>query len=292
VASSDSLKVEAHVLFYYNHEKKLWQLYCPFQEGTGGTTNSIECVDNDRSLAWLGREGYDCVGSVHSHCAMSAFQSGTDKDDEFSNTDGFHVTIGKMGDEVMDIHCRSICTILGDPNTNTAAERQQLPFYLQDFIEGLPDFSESPFEIPPKIQTQLINYYLANRDDLVDYPKSWPERVTLPQKKTWSYQANGAPQQVVGSNRGGTVNIQGKIFKLDDKGGLVPYTEDEQKQLDEYWERRMAEWKEEEELKAEEMALLKGKTLEEVLAEQADEALEAEEQERMADEQGRLFGVS
>jgi hypothetical protein len=130
---------------------------------------------------------------------------------------------------------------------------------------------------------------LANRDDLVDYPKSWPERVTLPQKKTWSYPANGAPQQDVGSKKGGTVNIQGKIFKLDDKGALVPYTEDEQKQYDEYWERRQKEWQAEEDA---EMALLKGQTLEEVLAEQADEALEAEEQERMADEQGRLFGVS
>lgn len=40
--------------------------------------------------------GYRCVGTIHSHAAMSAFHSSIDHDDEIGS-DGVHVTIGNIG---------------------------------------------------------------------------------------------------------------------------------------------------------------------------------------------------
>lgn len=45
------------------------------------------------------------IGSVHHHCKMSAFQSGEDRADEITQP-GLHITLGKLDEEVWDLHTR------------------------------------------------------------------------------------------------------------------------------------------------------------------------------------------
>ena len=92
VAVFDGVKIEAQAIFYYKEASKEWATMVPHQYGSGGTTSTFECLENEQMFNFLAQEGYECVGSVHSHCNMSAFQSGTDKDDEFGTNDGFHIT--------------------------------------------------------------------------------------------------------------------------------------------------------------------------------------------------------
>ena len=55
--------------------------------------------DSEPSGDWL----YFCT--VHHHCSTSAFQSGTDEENE-RNQDGLHLTVGRMDAERHDLHAR------------------------------------------------------------------------------------------------------------------------------------------------------------------------------------------
>lgn len=206
----DEMKIEAQCIFFHKAETNEWQIFAPWQWGTGGSTETIECVENTGAYNFLAQNGYECVGSIHSHCTMSAFQSGTDKDDEFGTGDGFHVTIGKMNDSVMDIHCRSVCTIMGDPNVkDSKAERTQVPFYLEEFIDGLPDFDAMPNPPPSRIRSEWTKYILANRDELESFNEKWMDRLfvqdptkkkSTAQQQWWDGRTNANPQPAVNGN--------------------------------------------------------------------------------------------
>lgn len=77
---------EAAVLLHYS-SKHGWDLTVPDQEA-----NPVY-VKYDASNRL---PGYRCVGTMHSHCDMSAFHSGTDTHDEAAQ-DGVHITIGRLG---------------------------------------------------------------------------------------------------------------------------------------------------------------------------------------------------
>lgn len=76
---------EAAVLLHYG-DKRGWSITVPEQEATG---SHVSYKTSERL------PGYQCVGTIHSHCAMNAFHSGTDVGDEASH-DGVHITIGLL----------------------------------------------------------------------------------------------------------------------------------------------------------------------------------------------------
>jgi PRTRC genetic system protein A len=84
---------EAIVLIFYNKEKKKFKMIPPFQKVTGGS------LEYNRTI---NEEGYDMIGTIHSHGMMSAFHSGTDQHDEKS-FDGLHITIGDLDEEFVSI---------------------------------------------------------------------------------------------------------------------------------------------------------------------------------------------
>ena len=84
---------EAIVLIFYNQETKKYRIICPKQEVSGAG------ADYTKGMII---EGYDMIGTVHSHAAMSAFHSGIDDDDEKS-FDGLHITLGNMKDDYISI---------------------------------------------------------------------------------------------------------------------------------------------------------------------------------------------
>jgi len=84
---------EAIVLLFYNIEKKHHKIICPYQEVTGGNADYTKGITI---------EGYDMIGTIHSHAGMSAFHSGTDDKDE-DHFDGLHITFGNMRDDDISV---------------------------------------------------------------------------------------------------------------------------------------------------------------------------------------------
>jgi len=77
---------EAAVLLHYS--KTLgWEVTIPVQQVTEVTVHKYEMTER--------LEGYDCVGTMHSHGYMSAYHSSVDVKDEAA-FDGIHITIGSL----------------------------------------------------------------------------------------------------------------------------------------------------------------------------------------------------
>jgi hypothetical protein len=269
---------EAQLLWFRNESTGEWKTYCPVQTGSGATTNTIDCDDNDNALNFLANSGFECVGSIHSHCNMAAFQSGTDKDDEVGQTDGFHVTIGKMKEDIFDIHCRSIITIMGDVEKKTKAERRQVQFFIEDFVDGIPDYNSAPFPIPSRIRKQLVTYYLLNQEDLeCEYDEAWAERVIDKPKeypKPWN----------------GTTWVNGIEYKVVDGKVCSPVHSPSYETpvyVNGIDHKRLREWEEElEEDRLEQEAKVRAQAL---MARYRDD--EDDETQAMIDQQGRLYGI-
>jgi hypothetical protein len=79
---------EAEVLILYNKETKKFKLFVPYQHVSGTSVNSVY---DPRDIP----AGYVEVGTIHSHCEMGAFHSGTDTGDA-SNFNGLHLTVGHV----------------------------------------------------------------------------------------------------------------------------------------------------------------------------------------------------
>lgn len=83
----ERLGVESAVLLHYNKETGHYAITVP--ENQEATPVHVKYNAQERL------PGYRCVGTLHSHCAMSAFHSGTDTHDESAH-DGIHITIGRL----------------------------------------------------------------------------------------------------------------------------------------------------------------------------------------------------
>jgi len=84
---------EAIVLLFYNQETKKHKIICPVQEVSGAA------ADYNKGIVI---EGYDMIGTIHSHASMSAFHSGIDDKDEES-FDGLHITFGNIRDDDISV---------------------------------------------------------------------------------------------------------------------------------------------------------------------------------------------
>ena len=71
----------------------------PTQETPEQAVARFACWDSEPSGDWR----YFCT--VHHHCSASAFQSGTDEENE-RNQDGLHLTVGRLDAERHDLHAR------------------------------------------------------------------------------------------------------------------------------------------------------------------------------------------
>ena len=81
-------EVEAFLYLLYNEKTGQWLGKCVEQ------TVAKESVDYDRKKPKCPK-GFKCVGTIHSHNTMRAFQSSTDIEDQ-KNNHGIHVTVGKL----------------------------------------------------------------------------------------------------------------------------------------------------------------------------------------------------
>lgn len=96
---------ESQARLYVNRAANTWKIWVyPQESKTGMAAREINDEEMQRQQGLLGPE-WMSFGTVHHHCNCSAFQSGTDEENE-KNQDGLHVTIGSMGSKQYDIHAR------------------------------------------------------------------------------------------------------------------------------------------------------------------------------------------
>jgi len=110
--------------------------------------------DSEPSADWL----YFCT--VHHHCSASAFQSGTDEENE-RNQDGLHLTVGKIDADRHDLHAR---------------------FYLNgncfepDLSRFWPVDPALVEQLPPTVLDEVARYQMGEKV-VVDFPDSWRKNV-------------------------------------------------------------------------------------------------------------------
>lgn len=92
----NKMHTEVNVLLYFNPNTFTWRVHCPEQTVTAATVR----YDNDNDRVF-GPEWHK-LGTIHSHCEMGGFHSGTDHGDEGS-LDGLHVVIGRVTSDYPDM---------------------------------------------------------------------------------------------------------------------------------------------------------------------------------------------
>jgi hypothetical protein len=91
----DKHKTEAEVVLLKHHETLDWGVYIPAQKTSGAHVSSVVVPDEVP-------EGWQIVGSMHSHCDFSAFHSSTDEGDALK-MDGVHFTVGYVDKPEVEI---------------------------------------------------------------------------------------------------------------------------------------------------------------------------------------------
>jgi len=114
---------ESQIRLYFNDQRKCWRaLAWPQYIGTGLASDEIDedtyGTDADlkvkvkaqkeilRKLVDPAKGWYE-YGTVHHHCNIGAFQSGTDHKDEIGRP-GIHITVGHILSETFDLHARFV----------------------------------------------------------------------------------------------------------------------------------------------------------------------------------------
>lgn len=175
----DTYRSEAQVRLFVSPKNGTWKAWAFPQEGNNGL--SIKEVNNDdfskqRAALFEKDEEWIAWGTVHHHCDISAFQSGTDESDE-EGQGGLHITVGDLTKPKYSIHCR---------------------FYHQkDLWE--PDMSifwdigDAINEVPKWARSYLPTADRIARDEMcepssVEFPEQWKKNylVKLPEPKNTS----------------------------------------------------------------------------------------------------------
>lgn len=99
---------ESQVRLFVNPQQGRWEAWAFPQQGkTGMTSKELDTPEaKEQRQLFPDSDGWLYFGTVHHHCSASAFQSGTDRDNE-ENQDGLHITIGNMNSQNnYDMHVR------------------------------------------------------------------------------------------------------------------------------------------------------------------------------------------
>lgn len=104
----DTTKSESQVRLFVSSKHNTWRAWAfPQQAEMGLSTKELETEEAKQQRASLFEKDseWDAWGTVHHHCGISAFQSGTDEHDE-QRQGGLHITVGDMDKGEHSIHCR------------------------------------------------------------------------------------------------------------------------------------------------------------------------------------------
>lgn len=159
---------ESQVRLYVNPQLGRWGAWAfPQEARTGMNAREITVQETpaqavERFASWEAEPSGDWLYfcTVHHHCSASAFQSGTDEENE-RNQDGLHITMGRMDADRHDLHAR---------------------FYLSEncFEPDLSLFwpveSELARQVPPAVLDHVARFQMCAKV-VVDFPDAWRKNV-------------------------------------------------------------------------------------------------------------------
>jgi hypothetical protein len=162
---------------YYHRERDEWQVFPPSQTPDGMTV--AEDRNDSDYLALISRlttEGWVLRFTIHHHCDSSAFQSGTDQQDEINQPTGYHFTLGHLNKPMLDLHTRLV----------VRSTPQQLP----DGTWTPPDTTTIEHVNPNALVDQPVNvsampwlsdraFFLYNFAD-AHFPEEWKTAIPKP----------------------------------------------------------------------------------------------------------------
>jgi len=149
---------EGMVQLFYNEETNHWLAWAPPQRGFGMTVKTLDDHPNwKQSEAFV---GYQLVGTGHHHCSSSAFQSGTDRNDE-QQANGLHFTVGNLDKAYVTLHARVVF--------NGNMRETQLFKWVE-----LADRYRATAQTLPELIPVMSDYSLCSRPkEDVTFPEEW-----------------------------------------------------------------------------------------------------------------------
>jgi hypothetical protein len=165
-----TMHTEAAVLLHYSADAG-WAFSVPSQRVAFA---SVRYNANERL------DGYQCVGTMHSHGSMSAFHSSTDVNDE-AEWDGVHVTIGGFRHHTDTFAMSAEVVING----------HRFPLDAGWFL-GLKECEtpKSPFAYITKWNKPTIEYSVACPESLTEWavPQEWIDQIEqIPKPQIFTY---------------------------------------------------------------------------------------------------------
>lgn len=104
----DTYKGETQGKLFFHPLNKTWK-FVPLPQNTPTpgqlTTKEVNNEARDLAINTMLTTGYTMLGSIHHHVDISAFQSGTDENDEVDKP-GLHITVGRMNTDTADFDAR------------------------------------------------------------------------------------------------------------------------------------------------------------------------------------------
>jgi len=159
---------ESQVRLYMNTKLGRWGAWAfPQEARTGMSAREIVTPETpeqavERFASWDSEPSGDWLYfcTVHHHCSASAFQSGTDEENE-RNQDGLHLTVGRMDAERHDLHARFYL------NGHCFAPD------LSRFWQVEPELAE---KVPSTMLDELARFQMCAKV-VVDFPAAWRKNV-------------------------------------------------------------------------------------------------------------------
>jgi hypothetical protein len=175
-------KSEAQVRLFV-HAEHGWLAWAFPQEG--GTSLSTKEIDNEAAKtqrANLIPPGYVAFGTIHHHCNISAFQSGTDRNDE-EKVDGLHITIGDLEKPKYSMDARLY--LKGNKFEPNLGAFWEISAEHQSHILWMADMGYDPEKVPNHISKHLM--CLPAPEDQ-SFPQLWIENYIIKKIELPSYQ--------------------------------------------------------------------------------------------------------
>lgn len=163
------LDAEAMITLFYNPESGEWAAHAFPQTTFGMSVETDQSTKEYKEQRSLFPSPFIELGSVHHHCKVSAFASGTDKEDEIDR-DGLHITLGHMDQRELDIHARA--TIQGRTQMADLVSWIDVPEWVRNIPENMEELREQAVECV-LLDSDLFKEF--------EYPKIWRKNL---KKKT------------------------------------------------------------------------------------------------------------
>lgn len=234
----DGTKSESMVRLYVSAKHQQWRAWAfPQQAENDLAAKEITGKETDEQRASLfGAQENDWVewGSVHHHCSISAFQSGTDESNEkdapngLHSSGGLHITVGDMDKPHHSLHCRVYHQ--GDLYEPDMSE-------LWDIGDVLAS-AESAYNLLPDAVKRFVLLQKPSADAIAREQMCIPSSVEFPaQWKSNMIKIERAPSRAIGFRGWGDDNYGGSGGYVYDSetNSYQPPKQSEEKDGDKKW---------------------------------------------------------